>query len=169
MQKQFDKTREHNDRSEGPSCCPWTDGTEGVTNVPISLNGCHLVWCCHVQQRLLLFVNTLRTYFSESAALLPPPLSQKTVFGFLMAPFISPQDHLSRFSSTVLNVRSRSLQLLSIISMSAVDIRWLMDSFSNLWGGTLAVAPRSLMRSIIFIIQRVVNWCTCVFFHFLCY
>lgn len=59
-----------------------------------------------------------------------PPLSHKTVFAFLMAPFISPQDHLSRFRSTTLNVRRRSLQLLSIISMSAVDAGWWINNNS---------------------------------------
>lgn len=86
------------------------------------------IWCgaaTSSSERLLLFVNTLRTYFSESAALLPP-VSQKTVFAFLMAPLISPQNHLSRFSSTTLNVRRRSLRLLSIISMFAVDADGLM-------------------------------------------
>lgn len=70
-----------------------------VRNVPISLDGCH-----HAEQRLLLFVNALRTYFRERVGpggLITPLLS---VFALLHgSPDSSPRtpEQVYRSASTV--------------------------------------------------------------------
>lgn len=89
------------------------------------------IWCsAATSSSVYFYLWTCSGHILEKAQPCCPPLSQKTVFACFMVPFISPQDHLSRFSSITLNVGRRSLQLLSIISMSAVDAGWWINDNS---------------------------------------
>lgn len=98
MQKRFYKTHDNIAAALLPLVWWKETGGGGVRNVPISLDGCHPAWCCHVEQRLLyLWRRSGHILGKESALVASSPPSYPSLL-FFMALFIPPQEHLSRFT-----------------------------------------------------------------------
>lgn len=83
------------------------------------------IWCgAATSSSVYFYLWTRSGHFLAKERPCCPPLSRKTVFALLHGSFISPEEHLSWFSTTTLNVSRCSLQQGSIISISAVDSGW---------------------------------------------